>query len=228
MTMFGVTNTSPLPRSLSEGNRGCGTFSVISNINTEKIVFELSVCVSDGPLITLEICPGSVALHLRQGHQLQIAEKKTQLDVGSDIRYKARFWLSLDSHNGMLRYGKYFPNRKLTLLKVSLDPRTAPENTGAVVWDTDSCSQVSQISLIRVLQQIDGEVSEMIPTIADRPVTCDPRPYITSPSELSLSLLASGDYTAPSTLHVACQELYEHIAATNISLNDGDFPDFAM
>lgn len=225
MTVSDNFNTYPTMFDLP--NKGYGTISVLSQQISTELSFDLLICRSEGCLLSLKISPETVTLYVRQDGKLQPRLQETSPNAGLSLERKTLYWLSLDSKSGVLRYGKYFANRDLTLFEAFLKSKAASEGGGHIVWDNDGCSQLEQMALVGVSHKGSDGMTGLWPLFVPVPVLCDLPPVITPPDENSMSQLDGGKYVLPSSLHPACQELYEHISGPNISLNNKDFPDFA-
>lgn len=206
-------------------NNGSGTLSVTSQIDTTELKFHLMTDSIEGLMILLKVTPERVILYLRQGEsyqpKLELSDPNAVLELQRNIKY----WVSLDAKSGILRYGKYFPARRLTLLTAFLKPRAAAiQGNAHLVWD--GVKSQLHINHAYVVHKVGDMSSILTHTFNPLTVQCDPKPCITPSTCLNMLMIASGEYTVPSSLNPACQELYDHISGSEVKLNDEVFTDF--
>ncbi|MCX7206657.1 MAG: jacalin-like lectin [Proteobacteria bacterium] len=119
------------------------------------------------------------------------------------------YWLSLDSNNKRIRYGKGEMLRTLMLFEYS--------------WAqaTDKQLKTAEINTINIQNT---EVSKL--QLLAIPVNLDPSPHIVSMDDVTLELLADNKISVITDLPEACQRLYANVAGKSMSLRPADFPDF--
>ncbi|KAF3906734.1 hypothetical protein AA313_de0202059 [Arthrobotrys entomopaga] len=119
------------------------------------------------------------------------------------------YWLSVDRSNGMLRYGKHYTCKALTLMEVSFDPQPDLwlDKLGPVEIDDGSMS--SQVKISR------------LPVIVDLP------PTVVTSEEVSLHDLSLSRVTTWANLPEACQKLYHNVAGKKVALESSNFEKLA-
>ena len=134
------------------------------------------------------------------------------------------YWLSLDKENGVLRYGKHFTTKALTLAEVTLKTL---DKEGVMQWDDAPRFQwLEKLKTVSVVQEQETTSQDLPVAIHPLPVTVDLSPFVVSGDYVSLCDLASGLVTVPANLPDACQKLYGNIGGISITLDDKEFPEF--
>lgn len=121
------------------------------------------------------------------------------------------YWVSLDSNNRRIRYGKGEPLPSLMLMELT--------------WaETDDFEQIGPN-----LQNfsVEGTPAPKI-TILRNPVNLTPPPTVISEDQITLEVIADNTASVVSDLPEACQTLYGHVAHQGINLTPEDFPEFAQ
>ncbi|KAK6504449.1 hypothetical protein TWF506_002646 [Arthrobotrys conoides] len=118
------------------------------------------------------------------------------------------YWLSVDRSNRVLRYGKHYTCKALTLMEVKLDSQLDLwlEHLGPVEVDDGASPQVK---------------------ISRLPVIVDLPPTVVTNEEVSLRDLSLRRVTTWANLPEACQKLYHNVAGKNVTLESPDFEGFA-
>ncbi|KAG8630742.1 hypothetical protein KVT40_002361 [Elsinoe batatas] len=211
------TNTLPVT--------GQGTVAVSSDArNLLSIAVETNL--DGGPILHLDIGNSDFLFYFdtaagKQEIPYVFVKSKDAcyLDAGKPTTY----WLSLDQDNGILRYGKYYTNKAMTLVEARLKRLN---KDGLQVWDDPpKFSWLSNTKKIQIIQDESG--TQITPIINPLPIVIDRSPFVLSADKVTLLDLEKGTYTAPVNLPEACQVLYGNVAGANIVLNDDDFPDFS-
>ncbi|KAF2722171.1 hypothetical protein K431DRAFT_245419 [Polychaeton citri CBS 116435] len=135
------------------------------------------------------------------------------------------YWLSIDTENGILRYGKYYTNKSMTLLEAVLKRK---DDTGVYVWeDPKSFDWLERVTTAQVTQDDGTQLDDDDVKIWPLPVMMDLSPFVVPGDEITLTQLENGTYTVPANLPESCQRLYGNVAGKKILLDDDDFPDFS-
>ncbi len=213
---------------------GQGTVSIMS---TAKDLLELTVetapssTTSKKSSLHLMVAKEEIALYfqidggVRQDIKpplLKILSNDYKLTPGG---LETTYWLSLDKENGVLRYGKHFTTKAMTLAEVTLKKL---DKDGVMQWDDAARFQwLEKLKTVGVVQ--DQKTAPQDPPVAVHPlpVTVDLSPFIVSGDRASLSDLGSGLVTVPANLPDACQKLYGNVGGISITLDDDEFPDFS-
>ncbi|KAJ5005123.1 hypothetical protein K4K48_008005 [Colletotrichum sp. SAR 10_66] len=220
--------------------KGQGTIAVKT---TAKTFVRFEVTLNESSLgasaLHLNITSRDVSLYTkdRNGDEKTIfheSQSDPSRDIALNAEYETIYWLSIDSNNGVLKYGKHLANKKMTLIEACLKREDAH---GRLVW-----SKPEEHSWIKDLSYITwASDSDQATTLEDSvenprsgqavidplPVVIDSAPFVHSSDQISLDDIAKGAYTLPGSLPQACQVLYDSVAGARIVLNDKDFPDFS-
>lgn len=144
--------------------------------------------------------------------------------AGLDVDAEMSYWLSLDSQNRRLRYGKGYAQAQLTLLQWDYPPGPDPEEIDPrklpYAWTGDL--QFVALRYDPAATQ-PGTQYELSPT----PVVRDLPAVIVSDQAVSLEDLARGNVTVVANLSEGCRVLYANVAGADIQLDTPDFPDFS-
>ncbi|MCI5148232.1 MAG: hypothetical protein D3916_02320 [Candidatus Electrothrix sp. MAN1_4] len=121
------------------------------------------------------------------------------------------YWISLDSNNRKILYGKGEPLPDLTLREIP--------------WkDSDNFELIA-----RHLQLVTTKITRSTEsTILKNPVNIKINPLIIPEDEITLDIIAQNTGSVVRDLPMACQTLYGHIAHENINLAPPDFPEFTQ
>lgn len=205
---------------------GQGTVSVSSNAEG---VLKLSVLtdVAGDPALHLAIGTSEILFYSENtGGQEDIPFTYTKSEDACFINpgIRTTYWLSLDAPNGLLRYGKYYTNKAMTLIEAKLKYQN---DEGVMVWrEPEKFAWLANVKTVEAWQD-NVESGTLTPIIHPLPVVIDRPPFVLPPDQVTLQDLDQGTYTAPINLPAACQALYGNVAGTKIVLNDDDFPQFA-
>ncbi|VDB87461.1 unnamed protein product [Peniophora sp. CBMAI 1063] len=142
------------------------------------------------------------------------------------LQYPARYWLSVDHKNGILRFGRDYANLTLTLYAAELKKRVDP---GVLHWKDDNYEFIDKLTTVTV-QQLGGDLQSPPLQVVYQPLpVVEKLPPIIVPNErITLDVLAKGCATVPANLSDECQRLYANVAGANIMLDTADFPDFSQ
>ena len=151
------------------------------------------------------------------GEYLLSMEPDAGLDEG-----ETTYWLSLDSKNRLLRYGKGYAQAQLTLLKFKYPNGDNPEENDPEKLPFAWTKNLKYIAVIH------GKISQPLTYVLHpMPVVADISPRIVSNQAISIDELARGEVTIAENLSEGCQILYANVAGANIQLNTPDFPNFS-
>lgn len=189
---------------------GQGTVSVL----TDSVAETLSIVISnkDGAAIGLDIGHKNITLWSKADNQ-----QRTVLDCSEDSKLllsasneNLPYWLSLDSNNQRIRYGKGEMLHALMLYEYGLKDQAV-------------------LSIAKSLQhiQVTGATVEQL-RILEIPINLDPAPHIVNSDAITLEILAGNTATVIADLPTACQKLYANVAGTGVNLCPEDFPEFAQ
>ncbi|KAJ5290782.1 hypothetical protein N7478_000033 [Penicillium angulare] len=194
---------------------GQGTIAVNSK-TTDGIEF----CVSTGtsyPKLILKLTQHSATFYKKED-----AAKETLLE-GTDLRPESSrfipstspkdgtvYWLSIDRSNWVLRYGKYYTSKWLTLVEVKLDDKKGEWLEQLTTVKVDDSKKPTRVMGVRVDPNI---------KISRLPVTLDLPPIVVSNEAVTLRRLDFLAETSWVNLPNACQNLYHNISGEKISLD---------
>jgi hypothetical protein len=132
------------------------------------------------------------------------------------------YWLSIDSNNGILRYGKYFTNKTMTLIEA---PLKHLDKDGRMIWtDPTKYSWLQDVFSVHALEDGSKSLDTLIQPL---PVVIDMSPFVLSADQITLDDLDAGIYLLPANLPGACQNLYGNVGGSKLLLDDSGFPDFS-
>ncbi len=139
------------------------------------------------------------------------AEPRALLQTGVHQSY----WLSLDSNNRRLRFGKGEMLLHLMQLEYAFPESSDPLRLGELAP-----------ALGRVEVRGAGEHPHLV--LRPIPVNLDPAPLVVRPEDVTLDLIANNSVSVAQNLPKECQLLYANVAGPNIRLASPDFPEFAQ
>jgi len=152
-----------------------------------------------------------------------------QDDSGLDADVNCRYWLSVDSHNRQLRYGKGEVRLSTLLAQLKFPP--APENPNT----PDPFAWVKEVAEIFYSQDNKPKTEDksakpknsFYPLKLFRdPVTTDPALYVLPTDAVTMDDMAYNRATVAANLTETCQKLYNNVAGAKFQLNTPDFPHF--
>lgn len=170
---------------------------------------------ADGQAIGLSISENQIELWVRDGAERRIVSQASGENLGLNPSGEALpYWLSLDSNNQRIRYGKGEMLHALMLFEFS--------------WAAEGRESSLQ-KLSKTLCQIEVQNTEVIELkLLEVPVNLDPAPQIVSTDTLTLEMLANNSATVAADLPNACQRLYANVSGVGVNLHPADFPEFAQ
>ncbi|GAB3827652.1 cysteine dioxygenase [Hymenobacter jeollabukensis] len=138
---------------------------------------------------------------------------------GLDKSEQCPYWLSLDSNNGLLRYGKGEVRRNTLLaeLRFPIQP-PVPEKQA-----DDPYAWVRTVATVA----FDPAVVQPFKMYRD-PVIVDPAMVVVDRNRLTMDDIARNRATVAANLTATCQLLYDNVSGEQFTLNTPDFPDFAQ
>ncbi|MDA8519564.1 cysteine dioxygenase [Acidovorax sp. NCPPB 4044] len=125
------------------------------------------------------------------------------------------YWLSLDSNNRRLRYGKGEMLLHLMQCEYAFPETSDPLGLGKLAP-----------TLGRVEVRGAGDHPHLL--LRPIPVNLDPAPLVVRPEDITLDLIAQNTVSVAQNLPKECQLLYANVAGPNIRLASPDFPEFAQ
>ncbi|KAJ7135800.1 RmlC-like cupin domain-containing protein [Mycena epipterygia] len=132
------------------------------------------------------------------------------------MKYTARYWVSIDHKNGILRFGRDYANLALVLYEARLKKNVPPGYTF-----------IDNLTTVNV-QQNGGTASPLQLVSQPLPVVQKLPPIIVPSESITLDQIAVGSATVPANLSAECQRLYANVAGANILLDTPGFPDFSQ
>lgn len=137
---------------------------------------------------------------------------------GLDQSPNCPYWLSLDSNNGLLRYGKGEVRRNTLLAELSFPIQPpVPEKMA-----DDPYHWVRTVETVT----FNPDVVQPFKVYRD-PVIVDPALVVVDRNRLTMDDIARNRATVAANLTPTCQLLYENVSGEQFTLNTPDFPDFA-
>lgn len=194
---------------------GQGTVSVGTQTDAPSpFQIVLTPAPANGQAVGLSISENQVELWTQNGAERQVVIQKSAEGIGLNPAGEALpYWLSLDSNNQRIRYGKGEMLQALMLFEYS--------------WATLEDSPLRDLS--KTLCQIEVQNTEVTELkLLEVPVNLDPAPQIVSTDTLTLEMLANNSATVAADLPNACQRLYANVSGAGINLRPADFPEFAQ
>ncbi|MGF1749221.1 MULTISPECIES: cysteine dioxygenase [Vibrio] len=207
---------------------------------TEKVIVPLNihgqgvVLISkqkDCDLTYLDLCLGSE----HRAVKLSITNQSTTLygltgqgdwsplvssDDSLDQDPLCQYWLSIDSNNAVIRYGKGEIRGNTVILEYGL------ENHQHYLKPDDVGNETQ--SWLKLVQSVDILASDnrLDSSVLNDPVTIDPPLFVASIDTISMDDIAFHQKTVIDNLPLACQQLYSNIAGKQFTLNTEAFPQF--
>ena len=195
--------------------KGQGAASVLITANPTPFDIVFRPEKSDFPALGLTVERGAVTLWYHSGQQrTTLAVDKSQ-NIGLTTESTTTpYWLSLDSNNSRVRYGKGEMLRTLMLFEYSWANDAQQEQL--LVFPKDLARvQVTPVAVTAL---------EILPI----PVNLDPSPYIVSSDTVTMESLSFNLSSVITDLPPACQQLYATVAGRGITITPPDFPQFAQ
>jgi hypothetical protein len=190
---------------------GQGTVSVCPKTIDNALTIVLST--PDGFPVGLTVEAHRVSLWMKTEHVVLKESDDADLCL-HPLDVHLPYWLSLDSNNKRLRYGKGEMLNHLVLLDYSWadEGKEHPLNLHS-----------KQIRNIR----IEGVQIDHL-KILQVPVTLDPSPILVPSSAVTMESIAANLYSVIDDLPAACRRLYANVAGPGMTLAPPDFPEFAQ
>ncbi|KAJ7071430.1 hypothetical protein C8F01DRAFT_433764 [Mycena amicta] len=139
--------------------------------------------------------------------------------------YPARYWVSVDHKNGILRFGRDYANLSMAMYEAQLKQRVPP---GVNHWKNEKYAFIDELTTVTV-QQTGGSLTAAPLQLIYQPLPIVEKlpPIIVANDQITLEQLATGSVTVPANLSPECQRLYSNVAGMNIQLDTPDFPEFS-
>jgi hypothetical protein len=199
--------------------KGQGTVSVLLPASSTPVTIGFAPAGREVPSLGIDIDRDKVSLWYVDGGRRYELATKAQPGIGLNPENEnLPYWLSLDSNNGRVRYGKGEMLRTLMLFEYSWEKTTlaalAEKGSGPLAFTKD---------LARV-QVLPAEVIalELLPV----PVNLDPSPFIVPSDAVTMESLSLNADSVIADLPAACQQLYATVAGRGMTITPPDFPDF--
>ncbi|MGB9988967.1 cysteine dioxygenase [Massilia sp. SM-13] len=192
--------------------KGQGTVSINPALvdNTLRILLSSA----DGSLVEVAISKERFSISSKTGGAATVLAQSEEAALllnkpGASLPY----WVSLDTNNQRIRYGKGEMLRDLMLFEYS--------------WAAQSDSPLNAFSKdIRDIA-IQGARAEHL-KVLEIPVTLDPSPHIIPASAITMEVIAANSASVVNDLPDVCQRLYANVSGPGINLAPPDFPEFAQ
>lgn len=192
--------------------KGQGTISVSPSLvdNTLRIVLSST----QGSQVEVAISNASFSLISKTGGTTTtLAQSQDTALLLNQPGVALPYWVSLDTNNQRIRYGKGEMLRELMLFEFSWAGQVDCPLNGFSKDIHDIAVQGAHIDAIKVLEI---------------PVTLDPSPHIIASSAITMEIIAANGASVISDLPGVCQRLYANVSGPGINLNPPDFPEFAQ
>ncbi|MGB0838903.1 MAG: cysteine dioxygenase [Chitinophagales bacterium] len=136
--------------------------------------------------------------------------------IGIDSNPHCVYWVSIDSFNKRLRYGKGERRASTVLLESVYDE-------AKTLFTKD---KEEKFPFINRLKYINADDNCALSHAWTDPVTVEPPAIVVPSSQFTMNDAAATAATTPSSLSTECQVLYGNVTGENFSINTPDFPDF--
>ena len=192
--------------------KGQGTVSIKPDVVEDALRFVFST--KEGSTLEVAISRTCFTIDCKTAGKitnLVTSENKKLLLTLPEVRQP--YWVSIDTNNQRIRYGKGEMLRGLMLLEYQ--------------WDDKPDCPVKAFS--KDLREVDilGTVKDHL-RVMQIPVTLDPPPTVIPTSAITMEIIAGNSASVVNDLPPVCQRLYANVAGPGITLNSPDFPEFAQ
>jgi hypothetical protein len=212
---------------------GQGAVSFTLKANQPFRIVLASQIVPGGTVLALEV--GSVNTTLRADNgtsERGVIQQTTDPKALLDANKAASYWLSVDSVNGRVRFGKGEMLPQFTVFEVPLMPLA--DAAAVPTADAGAVARPATEEPLRALRYIGlaAPANQPLPEVLTHflwpvPVVLTPSPRLLGGDAITLEHLARNDATTSVSLPSACQALYGSVAGAAIELDTPDFPDFS-
>ncbi|MYM36147.1 hypothetical protein GTP44_13295 [Duganella sp. FT50W] len=192
--------------------KGQGTVSVNPTVvdNTLRIV----LASADGSLVEVAVSAERFSISSQAGGVTTVLAQSEEAALllnrpGVSLPY----WVSLDTNNQRIRYGKGEMLRDLMLYEFN--------------WEDQSACPLSGYSKDISNIAIRGATAAHL-KVLDIPVTLDPSPHIIPAAAITMEVIAANSASVVNDLPEVCQRLYANVSGPGINLTPTDFPEFAQ
>ncbi|KAJ7831327.1 RmlC-like cupin domain-containing protein [Mycena olivaceomarginata] len=150
----------------------------------------------------------------------------TRTFLRPEIPGPARYWISVDHKNGILRFGRDYVNLAFVLYEARLKQKVDP---GVWHWIDEKYAFIDHLTTVNVQQRGGNLTARPLQLVSlPLPVVQKPPPVIVPSASITLDQIAMGSATVPANLSAECQVLYANVAGPNIILDTPDFPEFSQ
>jgi len=177
---------------------------------------------TEGDVIVLEVTAERAAFRNADNDEEQsiLAQTRDQ-DRGLNADRLNSYWLSLDSQNRRLRYGKGHAQARLTLLEWNYPGESDGEDPAKLLY-----AWTEKLQFVAVSHAGRGSFEPVV-ELHPMPVVADIPALVVPSQDITMDQLARGEVTVIENLSDGCNILYANIAGANILLDTPDFPDFS-
>ncbi|OEZ94315.1 cysteine dioxygenase [Duganella phyllosphaerae] len=192
--------------------KGQGTVSIKPDVVDDTLRFVFTT--EAGSALEVAISRTRFSIDCRTGSDLtNLVTSKDEKLLLTLPELRQPYWVSIDSNNMRVRYGKGEMLRHLMLLEFQ--------------WDTESTYALKDFSKDLRHVDIKGTVKDHL-RVMQIPVTLDPPPTVIPTSAITMEVIAGNSASVVNDLSPVCQRLYANVAGPGITLNSPDFPEFAQ
>ena len=203
---------------------GQGVVSLeVSAEGSFRIILSAQDQSTAGDVIVLEVgAEGACFRNKNDREESSVLKRTERPGDGLNEGQVNSYWLSLDSQNRRLRYGKGYAQAQLTLMQWDYPAGDEPAELDPAKLPYAWTEQLEFVCLEGVEPSWEPRVN-----LYPMPVVADVPALIVADSSITMDQLAVGDVTVVENLSNGCQILYGNVAGPSIQLNTPDFPDFA-
>jgi len=192
--------------------KGQGTVSALVAQAGQPFSITFMAASGTEPALGLDIDRDVVRLWCRMDGTLRILGQEKAANIGLNPTGEDQpYWLSLDSNNGRVRYGKGEMLRELMLYEYSWP--SDPNDNPLAFTKTLARVEVTPVPVAAL---------QLLPI----PVNLDPSPFVVPADAVTLESLSINASSVVADLPQACQQLYATVAGRGMTLRPADFPDF--
>lgn len=214
------------PQLLIKG-QGCVTFTINKGTTATSLIFNAALL--GAPQVVFSIDEAGATFKHRKNAQAPLEdftilpgakihpEIPDGYSIGIDPNPNCVYWVSIDTFNKLLRYGKGEMRKSTILLEYRFG---MPPNLFTKDLNTDFAPYIKD------LKGIEASKGVKLSHIWADPVVVEPPVAILATDQLTMTDAAKNKYVTPGSLSKECQVLYDHISGENFSLSPSDFPDF--
>ncbi|KAJ7831319.1 hypothetical protein B0H14DRAFT_2592761 [Mycena olivaceomarginata] len=141
----------------------------------------------------------------------------TRTFLRPEMSSPARYWISVDHKNGILRFGRDYANLVFVLYEARLKQKVDP---GVWHWIDEKYAFIDHLTTVNVQQRGGNPTARPLQLVSlPLPVVQKLPPIIVPSASITLDQIAMGSATVPAHLSAECQVLYANVAAIERSVN---------